>query len=273
MKKIFFFILVIISTFSFSQQKKIDSLKNILTNEQKIEEKVKILDLLNNLLINSSKPDESIIYFEQMAQLSKETANIPLETKAYRYLSESFMRKNDLSNAVLFANKSLQIDDSLQIINGYLTDLNQLGRVYYHFQNFNKAIEIYNKGIEFYNKKQEGNVISTIYGNLGIAYDQLNKREKAIECYVKQAKIADDNNDITQKSSANYNTAWEYMKLEQYEKAEKYFFKALDDSFNHVPQFYNAATMLFISLKCKSMSSKSFSCAFVRCKLCVSYSV
>ena len=230
MKKVLITFILLNSILFFGQQKKIDSLISVLEKTKEIKEKISVLDVLNPLLIQSNKPNESIRYFELMAFLSKKLNDYDKEAKSYRYLSESYMRKQNRERAILFAEKSIQTDKNLKNTVGLVLGLNQLGRVYHHFQNYKKAIETYKEAINLAKRTPISDKISIVYGNLGVAYNRLDKKNEEINCYIKQAKYADLENDITQKSNAFYNLANAYMYLEQYKKAETYFFKALKDS-------------------------------------------
>ncbi len=216
---------------SYSQQTKIDSLKSELKKVVTPKEKLEIYKSLCAELINYSSPDESIPYFLQMSSTAQKIDSISIETLGYRYLSESYVSKGNFQKAEKFALKALITDDSIKNTKGYLLDINQLGSVYYYFQKYNKAIETYKKGIAKYSKyHQDKAVISAIYSSLGHVYGRLDKREKEIQCYITASEYADSINDIKSKIFALYSIAYVYMELTQYGKAEKYFFKALEDS-------------------------------------------
>lgn len=224
-------ILIILTSLSvFGQQSKIDSLKIVLEKNTTKEKKLLTLKLLSKELINYGTVDNSLEYYKQMLSLSKELKNHKLESLSCRYLSESYMKKEDSIKAIYYVNKSLRLNDSIKTDEYYLKDINQLGRVYHHFQRYNKAIDIYKNGLNNYNNIHSKDVIATIYGNIGNAYSQLGNKDKAIDYYLIQARTADKYEIIQQKSNAYYNIAWVYMNLDQYEKAEKYYFKALKDS-------------------------------------------
>ena len=231
MKRFLPIFILFFTFFSYGQQTKIDSLKIVLKTESSKEGKIVILESLNKLLINyGDLTSESISYFEQMALLSKELGKVGLETRAYKYLSECYIRKEDFIKAELLAIKSLNINDSLNNNKDYLLDINQLGRVYYHFQKYKKAIDTYKKGISFYDKNPQGKIICSIYSNLGTAYGKTGESQKQIESYLKGAECAEKIGNFAAKSFALYNIGYIYMDLDQYEKAEKYFLNALKDS-------------------------------------------
>ena len=216
--------------FSYSQQDKIDSLKNELEKANNSEAKLKILSEFNKQFINFVSPDDAISFLIQMIQLAKENDSINLETLGYRILSECYKKKENMHDAEKFAVKALNINDSINNTKDYMLDINQLGRVYHHFQKYQKAIDIYKKGISRYKKYPEGKILSVIYVNLGDAYGKLNNSEKQIESYISASEYSDSISDYKSKCFVLYSIAYNYMEMEQYEKAEKYYLKAFEDS-------------------------------------------
>lgn len=107
------FKILFIIVFSFSvlnsQNSKIDSLKLELKNTTSKVKKLKILEKLNTHLINYASPDDSFTFFKQMASLSNETKNTKLESRAYKYISECYIKKEDSINAEKFALKAIKI--------------------------------------------------------------------------------------------------------------------------------------------------------------------
>ncbi|WP_457618217.1 tetratricopeptide repeat-containing sensor histidine kinase [Lutibacter sp.] len=230
MKKTLLLIVLLVFFNSYGQQSKIDSLTLQLELKKTNEEKIKILELLSKILINYSTPDKSIPYFLEMSAISKKLKRHELESQSYKYISECYLKKGDFENAEKYALEAIHISINSNDTNFYLIDINQLGRVYHHFQKYKKAVETYNKGISRYKIHPQGNAICTIYSNLGISYGQQGKIEKEINSYLKSSKYADKLESYTAKSFALYNIAYLYMDLNQYEKSEKYYLLALKDS-------------------------------------------
>ncbi|WP_298370304.1 histidine kinase dimerization/phosphoacceptor domain -containing protein [uncultured Lutibacter sp.] len=226
--------LLFIFIFSFSiltsQNLKIDSLKTVLKASTTNDEKIKILEKLNTYLINYATPDNSIEYFMQMATLSNKMNKSKLESRAYKYISECYIKKEDLINAEKFALKAVKISENSNDVNFQLVDFNHLGRVYNHFGKYDKAIETYLKGIEIYLKNPAGNAIATVYSNLGISYDNFGDSENMIKAYLKGAEYADRLKNYLAKSHSLYCIGNAYTELEQFQKAESYYLMALKDS-------------------------------------------
>lgn len=231
MKRLLLTLLLLLSVFSiFSQQTKIDSLKTQLELKKANEEKIEILAELNTMLINTSNPDKSLTYFLEMAKISKLLNRNELESRSYKYIAECYMKIGDFENAEKYAFEALKISSNSNDTNFYLLDINQLGRVYHHFQKYDLAIETFNKGIARHKTSPQGTFISTIFSNLGSAYGQKGEIENQINSYLEGSKLADKFKNYTAKSFALYNIAYLYMDLNQYEKSEKYYLLALKDS-------------------------------------------
>jgi two-component system, sensor histidine kinase PdtaS len=214
----------------FAQQKKIDSLIVQLDSKITNIDKIEVFEPLSALLINYATPEYSLPYFTQMAVIAKKLKKDEMESRAYKYIAECYMKMGDFKNAKTYARNALTISENSDDTNLYLLDVNQLGRVYHHFQKYNQAIETYNKGITRYLKKPQGNAICTVYSNLGTSYGQIGDKDNQIKAYLKGARYADELNSYTAKTFALYNLGYLYMELDQFEKSEEYFLKALEDS-------------------------------------------
>lgn len=239
--KYFLLFIYFISFFTFAQESKIDSLKTVLKSANSEETKLSTLECLNKILIGKSSLEKSLPYFFEMASTANNLGNDKLESRAYTYISEANKNKMDSIKAIEFAKKALLIDDKNNFLKGYLIDINQLGRVYHHFQYDKKAIKTYKKGInEFYKNEQEKClfILAQIYSNLSISYDKLGKTNKSIEVLLKAVEIAEKTNSANQKSYGLYTLGYKYMDLENYKKAEKYFLKSLKFSDSVSLQIY-----------------------------------
>lgn len=234
--------ILLLSTFVFAisltaQQTKIDSLKNSLKLENENLKKIKILEKLNEILFDQVSLDEALPYFNQMANLAIKLNQKKTECESYRYIAEYYMRKEDFEHSKKFAKKSLEISKSKNDIKQILLGLNQLARVYHHFEKYAEAIKIYNEGIAFYKKNPRGNVICNLYSNLGIAYGLNSQNENAIYAYLNGLDYAEKLNDIQSQFLFLNNLGWSYIGIEQYGKAEKYLLEGLNDSLKIKDEF------------------------------------
>ena len=226
-------IVLLFPLISLAQLHKKDSIENLLKETTDKEKRYELLNKLAPLLINFEKPEKAKVYLEELQKISHENGEYKNESKAYRAFSMIYQNQANYSAAFEQINKAIEIDEAHNCLKCYLLDINQLGRIYIDMQKPEKAIEVYKKAI-----KKSGNnsgkeilrVLAIIYGNLGIAYHKIYQKEKEINAYLKQAELARLSGYIDQKSKAFYNIGYLYMNMEQYSKAEKYFFKAMSDS-------------------------------------------
>lgn len=234
--------ILLLCTFIFTisltaQQTKIDSLKNSLKLENKDSKKIKILEKLNEILFDQVSLDEALPYFNQMTNLAIKLKQKKTECESYRYIAEYYMRKEDFENSKKVAKKSLEISRSINDAEQILLNLNQLARVFHHFQKYAEAIKIYNEGIAFYKKNPKGNVICNLYSNVGIAYGLIDQNENAVNAYLNGLEYAEKQNDIQTRFLFLKNLGWLYLGLEQYEKAEKHFLEGLNESLKIKDEF------------------------------------
>src|SRR5690606_12735058 len=127
-----------IAFFSFGQEKKIDSLIHIFEKLDSDTQKLNLLEELNPLIIDYPI-DNSVYYFNKMVEISIKNDNPELEAMGYRCLSEYYLKMGDYLNSKKNGEKSI-IDVNAKT---YLLGINQLGRVYDHFREFEKALEIF----------------------------------------------------------------------------------------------------------------------------------
>lgn len=215
---------------SYGQQTKIDSLKVELTSSKTEMKKIETLKTLNKILFDQAPPEESIEYFNKMLNLSIKLKNYELEAESYKYISEYYMNKSDFKNAEKTCIKAINLCKTQKLFENAIISLNQLARVYHHFQKYETAIKYYDEGIKYYEKHPVGKTICIIYSNRGIALGLIGKPEGEIKSYLKGMEIADHINYNQFKYSALANLGWSYMSLEQYEKAENFLLKGLKDS-------------------------------------------
>jgi len=227
--KLFYLFLLCYIPFSYGQQKKVDSLLQLLSQTQEEVAKLKILDQLNEYYINTSTK-KLIENSKEIVGLAKDLQKPVYLAKAYRYIAEAGLRTHNFEMAKKNAEIALIIDDSLQDYKNLVLDYNQLGRAYYNFNRPEKAIEIYKKAIALDKQHPGSSKIGVVYGNIGAAYNLMNQPYNALTYFLKQAEIAEKNARPVQKSKVNYNIGYTYMQMDQLPKAEKYFKKALQDS-------------------------------------------
>ncbi len=238
-------ILIFISVFFIfntnGQESKIDSLEIVLTQKQSASEKNEIYKKLCKELNRIAHPDKSISIYLKALSNAQKTGDSKFEARINRYLfkAHKHIGKNDL--ALKYIIQALDIDKTINNINGILLDINLLGTYYIDTQNNKKAIEVLNQGINYYNEKDSINTICVIHTNLGIAYLENGNLEKAVQYYIKAIEYSEKLKSFEDKNFALHQLGVAYMLQGNYKKAKTYFLESLKDSIhNKYPAWRNA---------------------------------
>jgi len=101
------------------------------------------------------------------------------------------------------------------------------------------------------------------YGQLGNAFNTMDKYDEAIESYLNGLRIAEKRNDIFRQSTFNHNIGLLYLKLHQFNKAEEYILatieidKKLGDRTN-IAISYNSLGSIYYQQGNKTQAKKHF---------------
>ena len=242
MKKNFsFFLIILFVILTNGQESKIDSLEIELTQKQSARKKNEVYKKLCKELNRIAHPDKSISIYLKALSNAQKIGDSKFEARINRYLfkAHKHIGKNDL--ALKYINQALDIDKTINNINGILLDINLLGTYYIDTQNNKKAIEVLNQGISYYNERDSINTICVIHTNLGIAYLENGNLEKAVQYYIKAIEYSEKLKSFEDKNFALHQLGVAYMLQGNYKKAETYFLESLKDSIhNKYPAWRNA---------------------------------
>lgn len=98
---------------------------------------------------------------------------------------------NDLGKALEFAQKSIQISESIHYVTQKIKGLHQLGNLYRKEKEFDKAIEVLSEALELSKTHLNQKSIALSYIYLADVYRDLREREQSKEYYFKALKIAE----------------------------------------------------------------------------------
>jgi two-component sensor histidine kinase/tetratricopeptide (TPR) repeat protein len=209
-----------------------------------------IYDSLNDQLKITIKAKDSmslikeLIYIEQSNKKKLELIELlkrmAVDNKNNFYLNVCFLFKSklnnkngDIKNALIYAHtalkNSIKDQNNNQIVQSYL----QIGSVYYNFMKDDSAEYYYNKGINFILKnkiKDENEVLSSLYGNLGLIYKYKNMLDLSIKYFIKSYETAEKVQNWDGMSSALLSIGDIYIELKDFQKSEKYLLQVLKKS-------------------------------------------
>jgi len=247
-KPLIFLLLLIISFSLSSQQRQIDSLKHEISLLKPNQQKLDVLNKLNTLMLyNGDKDNEIIKYNKLMIELAMKLSKPKIEHRAYKNIAKYYLKNEKYKLAENYALKSKELAIGKKFKEEYLESCTLLGRIYNHFDYFQKAIECYRKAIGLFNEMNEGQKkinlrnLNTVYANLAITYKNIHEDSLANVCYIKSLDIAKKVGDYNRISNFYATLGWSAVALENYQLAEKYFKRALQDSNKVDYKIYNIA--------------------------------
>ncbi|RZK06983.1 MAG: tetratricopeptide repeat protein, partial [Flavobacterium sp.] len=199
MKKNFLvFWMLIVPVICLSQNKKIDSIKVIITNyEKKHADKAgSISDSVRaNLYIKLSSaydyemPDVGIQQAQKALNISREINYQKGIADAYFQISRIAGRKGNPELAKQNIQKALVLYIKLKTNPKIAHCYNNLAIFYAQGGNYPDATQYFFKALKYYEKFADNSVIAGTYGNMGTLYTVQGKTEEALRCHLKALKL------------------------------------------------------------------------------------
>jgi len=200
------------SSFCFSQDRTIDSLKLALKTAKHDTTRCNILSLLaetapdgewekfNEQLKNLAEANLKILSNSQTKSAEFKKNNQTFLTKKFKtYLASSLNNigtiyddQGDLTKALEYYRKSLKIQEEIGDKSGIATSLNNIGFIYNTQGNTKKALEYWNKGLELHKQMGDKNGTAYLLQNIGAIYNSQGNISKALEYFSKCLKISEE---------------------------------------------------------------------------------
>ncbi len=185
-----FFIFLLINYFSFSQKNNIDSLRQLLQNNQQDTNKV----------IHSYK------------------------------LSWEYIRKGFYDSAMYYGNSALQLAEKLNFKKGIVGAYGNMGNAFYEQGNYPQALDNYFKALKVAEETDDQKNIVRWMGNISVVYTRMGDYIKAIDYNFRILSISEKLNDKKIIASTYNNIGIIYKFKGNYKRALDYFSKALEES-------------------------------------------
>jgi len=181
-------------------------------------------------------------YYLHLAEeiLENEDQNILIDI--YFGLSNSYKYLTELSKAMTYANKALQmaevLDDNFEMSRAYLN----IGNLFSKNNQYPQAQNAYEKALTYTNTKE---VKANIFMSLGLLYKNVLNYPKAEEFFKKAEELFIELNFDNEIFELYVNYGSLYSQLAQFDKADEYlqqakaYFEKINDSYNHLSCLVN----------------------------------
>ncbi len=184
--------------------------------------------------LEDRKLDSSIVYYKKALPIYQKANAWERVASTYNGLSESKYYKSEYKNALINAEKALEICDNHLFKNHKEEAIayTNLGSVYYKWSDFQKAFINYQKSLDIKQKifPELHKNIAVSYSNLALLYNTMSKYEKAIVLHKKALDIDIKlfGGEHTRVGNDYYNLANTKRSLGKHSQALKYYQKSLE---------------------------------------------
>jgi serine phosphatase RsbU (regulator of sigma subunit) len=231
MRKIFLCLifLIIQAPFGYTQQRKIDSLKQVLKAAKEDTNKVNLLNQLSEEQKNISNYDSSMFFASSAKLLAEKTGFKKGEATALRYIGIVYWQKGNYPAALENDNNALSINNQNGYKKGIAADYSSIGAIYESEGDYPKALDNVFKSLAISKEINDKPGLATNYSNIAIVYSDQGNTEKALECALKALDIykEKDVNDTGNIARSLGNIGSMYLDKGNYTKAMEYDSMAL----------------------------------------------
>ena len=188
--------LLLLVSFSYSQNKKADSLQNVLNQYQK-KDTIRV-NLLNTIGFEYwiSNANQSINFGQQALDLSKTLNYAKGQATAQRIIGVAHWAQGNQNEALRFLTHSQQEFQKLKDDEGIANTMLNIGMVYADLKEYDRALENYNNAIDYFTALGLKGRIATTFTKMGTVFLEQDRFYDAKE-YISNALKIHKENDFT----------------------------------------------------------------------------
>ncbi len=228
----------------FSQNQKIDSLKNIIQTGAKDTSMVSTLNSLSSALLGIGEASESFIYSSNANDLANDLDYSKGEAYALKYMGIAQFHQGNFLEVFKYLTQSLEHFETIKDSTGIASILNNLGTVYYSQGSNIKAIDYYLRSLRISEELNNPLRIATALVNVaGVYADNLKDYDKTMSYYNQAIPYLEILNDTGISKSVLLGTGQQFFKKGDFESALKKFEEALPITKN---SFYYSENLTLI---------------------------
>ncbi len=219
--------LISLVTIAWSQDQKIDSLKNLISKSKTDSVTVNGLIELSGLYL-SVDLDKAIAYANQARTIADKAGFRKGLAYAYKAIALGYFNQSNYPEAIIQFQKSLDVFESIKFKTGISNILSNLGAIYYYTGNNTKAIDYHLKSLKVSEEINDKVRIGTSMNNIGSVYKSNPATvDKGLEYFLKALPIFEEVNYDAGIGTASGNIGEIYFDRKQYDKALPYFVTSL----------------------------------------------
>lgn len=235
---------LIMSLSVFSQNARIDSLKNIVKTEVKDTAMVSILNTLSSSFIGLGEASESLIYAAKANELATELDFTKGKAYALKWLGIGYFYQSNFDEADNYLNASLENFEVLNDSTGVANILNNLGTVHFSQGRDAPALEYYLRSLRIAEKlKNPMRIASALVNVAGVYAEDIKDYDKTMSYYNQAIPYLKNLNNPGISKNVLLGIGTLYLKKGDYENALKKFEEALPITEN---TYFHAENLTFI---------------------------
>lgn len=203
------------------QQRKTDSLYNVLKTTKADTNRVNVLYSLSDAFYDT-EPYKAIEYANQGLALSNKIAFTKGISTCLKVLGLSYYHLGKFDTALIFFEKRFIIVSEINDRKGIASTYDIMGVINLHFGKIDKALELRKKANDIYVSLNEKSLLASGYNWIGNIYKDQGEYSIALENFLKALKIYETENDDQNIGYPLINISSIYRYMKQYEKAKKF---------------------------------------------------
>lgn len=202
----------------------IDSLKSLLKDAKKSEDKVELLGELSDAY-SMNEVERSIFYAAEALKLASHINDDPGIAYSYFLLGKAYQLINS-DTAVYFYKHAYEAYSHLDSKDSIIKTLNNLGVLYKNRGEYKNSLESFFQAVKIAESIKDKTSSGFLYNNMGQVFRHSGSYETATEYFIKSLNINEELNNQEGIALAFGNLGNLYMIQEQYPKAIEYYEKA-----------------------------------------------
>lgn len=229
-KTAFYLFWALLPVFTFSQQKQIDSLEQLLLKN--LQQDTVRLNLLIDLSYDyyAFNPDKGLERANEAIELALRLQQTKKLASAYQHKGHNYSSKGQDTMALEMYDKAIDVHRKINNHNGIARTTFNKGLIYFRWSDYNRSTDAYLKAYTVFEQEKDSFLMAKMLNSIGINNMYVSDYPKAISRFLSSTRIYDKMGvtDGVEYANVQNNIGLVYKRLEKFNKALAYLEKALD---------------------------------------------